>query len=94
MANARDIQKRMKAVGNISRITKTQNVPLTSPVEVGAWALLAIQDNGSGQGSPDKATSATGLPSFLTLEQIKQFIQGAPAPDDWFPLVGGNFTIH
>jgi len=80
----------------ISRITKAVNAPT---IEIGSWALLGVQDNG-GQGVPDKAISSTGMiPSFVPFEAIQQIVMlpppdGPPAPGMWFPLIGGNFTIH
>jgi hypothetical protein len=81
----------------LSRITQAHGVQ----VELGSWALLAIQDNGDGQGLPDKAVSDTGnIPSFVPIEVIQQIVTlspedgGPPGPDMWFPLAGGNFTIH
>lgn len=66
---------------------------------VGSWTVLGIQDNGSG-GALDRSISSSGIPSFITLEQIKALLnsppdQGGPPPaDSWFPHFAGNFVIH
>jgi hypothetical protein len=72
-------------------VTKVFNTP---PGFEGSLTVLIVQDNGSGGATPDKAISATGLPPFLTLAQILNGPNPPPPPELWFPLAGGNFTIH
>ena len=81
----------------LSRITQVVNAP---GIAIGSWALFAIQDNGNGAASPDKVISDTGnIPGFVPIETIQQILllpppMGPPTPDQWFTLVGGDFTIH
>lgn len=75
-------------------ITEVFNTPATIPV--GSLTALLVQDNGNGGSAPDRAVSAVGLPTFLTLAQILNTPPplGPPPPEFWFPLAHGNFQMH
>jgi hypothetical protein len=71
----------------VGRITRTFNVP--PRIAVGSLTALLVQDNGSGGAVPDMVLSASGLPPFLTIDQI-----AAGLPPFRFPLATGNFRIY
>jgi hypothetical protein len=70
-------------------ITDTVNTP--PHIAVGTLVALLVQDNGQGGGMTDKAISASGLPSFLTLADI---LPSAPPMSEWPSLEAGNFVVH
>lgn len=78
-------------VGNeilvLGLITDTFNTPPN--IAVGSLTALVVQDNGSGNGVTDMAISASGLPPFLTIEDL-----AATLPPFRFSLGSGNFTAH
>lgn len=67
-------------------ITKTFN---SGNIVEGSLTALVVRDNGNGGGPPDGALSASGLPPFVTIEQI-----AASLPPFRFPLAVGDFRIH
>jgi hypothetical protein len=68
-------------------ITETMGAPFP----VGSLTALMIQDNGQGGGTPDKMLSGSGLPSFVTIEQV---LASIPPSTAWAPLASGDFVIH
>jgi hypothetical protein len=68
-------------------ITKAVNTP---PQFLGSLTVLIVRDN-KGNGS-DMALSATGLPSWLTLDNI--LYGPTPPPPFRFPLTLGNYKIQ
>ena len=67
-----------------------------APGFLGTKTVLVIRDDGQGTASQDRALSASGLPTWVTLDLLLNAPPPMviPPPQFWFPLQSGNFEIH